>query len=83
MMRIAARTWVALALGSSAYYVLRVTVFAAPAHCPDTVWESTDDPRCDWTWADTVWAISVPVLALAAALLIVSAGVLRVGRRNL
>lgn len=47
------------------YYALRVTVWAVPDSCPDTVWESTEDPRCDWNAADVTWMISLPVLALA------------------
>lgn len=82
MIRTAIRTWVAAAAASAVYLVLRATVFAAPSGCPDTVWESTDDPRCDWTWADTAWAFSIPVLALSGGLLLVTAAMLRVRRRK-
>ena len=82
-MRIAVRTWAALAASSAVYYVVRVTVFAVPSSCPDTVWEPTDDPRCDWTWADTAWVLSIPPLALAGAVLLVNAALLRAERRKL
>jgi len=46
------------------YYVLRVTVWAVPDTCPNTVWESTDDTRCDWSSADVAWIVSLPILGL-------------------
>lgn len=57
------------------YYAVRVTIWAVPESCPDTVWESTEDPRCDWSLADLTWLISVPVLALTTiVVLLILAG---------
>jgi hypothetical protein len=57
------------------YYALRVTVWAVPDSCPDTVWESTEDPRCGWNAADLTWLISLPVLALTTiVVLLILAG---------
>lgn len=53
------------------YYALRMTVWAVPDSCPDTVWESTEDPRCDWNAADFTWLMSLPVLALATIVVLV------------
>ena len=63
---------------SVGYYALRVTVFAMPDSCPDTVWESTDGPRCDWTYFDVAWVLSLPVLALATLALGVIAAIARI-----
>lgn len=60
------------------YYVLRVTVWAFPESCPDTVWESTEDPRCDWNVADVVWVISLPILALATIVVLIMLGARRI-----
>lgn len=62
------------------YYVLRVTVWAFPASCPDTVWETSEDPRCDWTLGDIAWLVSLPVLALATLIVL---GILVVRRIRL
>ena len=61
MLRVLAVGW-AVFIG---YYVLRVTIWSAPDSCPDTVWEPSNDRRCDWTYGDVAWVASLPVLALA------------------
>ena len=53
------------------YYVLRVTVWAMPASCPGTVWESSEDPRCEWTGWDVAWIIGLAMLMLATLLALV------------
>ena len=53
------------------YYALRVTVWAMPESCPDTVWESTEDPRCDWNDADVMWLISLPILAVVTIVMLI------------
>jgi hypothetical protein len=62
------------------YYVLRVTLWAKRASCPDTVWESGNDPACEWTTADVVWYSSVPFLAAVTLLTLVVSAFRRVRR---
>jgi len=66
------------------YYVLRVTVWAFPDSCPDTVWETSEDRRCDWTLADIAWLVSLPALALATLIVvgILLARQIRIRRRR-
>jgi len=66
-----------------AYYVLRVTVWAFPDGCPDTVWESSEDPRCDWTYADVAWIVSLPVLVLATLIAVVIFVLRRTGKARM
>ncbi len=80
MIRVLISGWVVI-IG---YYAVRVTVWAFPDSCPDTVWETSDDPRCDWTLADIGWVVSLPVWALATLIMlcILLVRQIRVRRRN-